>query len=70
MQRIRRRVGKMAVAVRTETTTKEQIRARAHKLSDILTKTSIAAGITQEQLEKETRKAFLHVKRSRRFGRS
>ena len=70
MQRIRRRVGKMAVAVRTETTTKEQIRARARELSDILTKTSIAAGITQEQLEKETRKAFLHVKRSRRFGRS
>lgn len=46
------------------------VRARARELSDILTKTSITAGITQEQLEKETRKAFLDAKRSHCSGRS
>lgn len=45
-------------------------RARARELSDILTKASNSAGITQEQLEKETRKAFLRAQRRHRFSRS
>ncbi len=60
----------MAVAVRTETTTKEKLKARALELSERLTKSTIAAGITREQLRKDTYKAFLHVSRSRRSGRS
>lgn len=58
----------MTVAVKSETTKEEKLRARARELSEELTKNTIAAGITQEQLERATRRAFLRVKKDRRFG--
>lgn len=70
MRKPRRRVGRMAVNVRTETTTEEKLRARAIELSEKLTKSTMAAGITQEQLQKDAYRAFLNVKRTRRFGRN
>ncbi|OPX89470.1 MAG: hypothetical protein A4E53_01547 [Pelotomaculum sp. PtaB.Bin104] len=60
----------MAVAVRTETTAKEKMRARAFELSERITRRTIAAGITREQLEKDVFEAFLDVKNSRRSRRN
>lgn len=56
----------MSVAVRTETTTREQLLAKARELSARTTKRSIEAGITTEQLEKHAREALARVKRSYR----
>lgn len=46
---------------------KQWYRARARKLSERITMRTRAAGITYEQLERETWRAFLEVSRERRW---
>lgn len=67
--RLQGRLAKVSIAARTETTTRERLLAKAKKLSERITRETIATGITQQELERDAYRAFLYVKRNRRSRR-